>query len=135
MQFEAKGLGATIIGGTSFVWSQRTYVMGVINVTPDSFSGDGLIENVDAAVQQAAQMHVHLVNLVEQGFEPPLHIVTLSATGAMTLGRWVRDGEAMAYTPVSDHFPPGVAIDGDMHILVVDARGEAATIYREKVKA
>jgi dihydropteroate synthase len=25
-------------------WGQRTYVMGVINVTPDSFSGDGIVE-------------------------------------------------------------------------------------------
>ena len=25
-----------------FVWGTQTYLMGVINVTPDSFSGDGL---------------------------------------------------------------------------------------------
>lgn len=28
-------------------WGRRTYVMGIINITPDSFSGDGLIENGD----------------------------------------------------------------------------------------
>ena len=89
----------------------------------------------DAVVQQAAEMHVQLVNLVEQGFEPPLHIVTLSPTGAMTLGRWEQDGAIMTYTAVAHHFPPGVAIDGEMHMLVVDAKGEATTIYREKVKA
>jgi dihydropteroate synthase len=27
---------------SSFFWGSRTYVMGIINVTPDSFSGDGL---------------------------------------------------------------------------------------------
>ena len=94
----------------------------------------GEAAEADAVVQQAAEMHVQLVNLVEQGFEPPLHIVTLSATGGMTLGRWELDGEAMAYTPVTHHFPPGVAITDDMHILVVDAKGEATTICREKVK-
>ena len=88
-----------------------------------------------AVVQQAAEMHTQLLNLTEQGFEPPLHIVTLSATGAMTLGRWELDGEAMAYTPVTHHFPPGEAIAGDMYILLVDAKGEAATIHREKVTA
>ncbi|MBC7286664.1 MAG: dihydropteroate synthase [Armatimonadetes bacterium] len=31
---------------------QRTLVMGIINVTPDSFSGDGLAGRVDAAVSQ-----------------------------------------------------------------------------------
>jgi dihydropteroate synthase len=25
-----------------FEWGARTYVMGIVNVTPDSFSGDGL---------------------------------------------------------------------------------------------
>ena len=25
-----------------FTWGARTYVMGIVNVTPDSFSGDGL---------------------------------------------------------------------------------------------
>jgi len=28
--------------GPSLSWGERTYVMGIINVTPDSFSGDGL---------------------------------------------------------------------------------------------
>src|SRR5258708_5978400 len=37
-------------------WGQRTYVMGIVNVTPDSFSGDGLADdtpNDDALVQRA----------------------------------------------------------------------------------
>ena len=33
----------TRIGPTTFAWGQRTYVMGILNVTPDSFSGDGLL--------------------------------------------------------------------------------------------
>ena len=40
------------IGTRTFVWATRTYLMGVINVSPDSFSGDGLA-SVDAAVEQA----------------------------------------------------------------------------------
>ncbi|HZB95628.1 MAG TPA: dihydropteroate synthase [Herpetosiphonaceae bacterium] len=31
------------IRGMSFHWGERTYVMGILNVTPDSFSGDGLL--------------------------------------------------------------------------------------------
>jgi len=30
------------IGSREFKWGERTYVMGIINVTPDSFSGDGV---------------------------------------------------------------------------------------------
>lgn len=33
------------IRDTTFTWGSRTYVMGIINVTPDSFSGDGLLRN------------------------------------------------------------------------------------------
>ena len=37
-------LPATVWTSHRLEWGQRTYVMGVINVTPDSFSGDGIIE-------------------------------------------------------------------------------------------
>lgn len=31
------------VGNFTFEWGSRTYVMGILNVTPDSFSGDGLM--------------------------------------------------------------------------------------------
>lgn len=43
------------INGVSFEWGRRTYVMGILNATPDSFSGDGLAaRGVQAALKQAA---------------------------------------------------------------------------------
>jgi len=39
-----------------FPWGTRTYMMGILNVTPDSFSGDGLMQAadvLDAALRQA----------------------------------------------------------------------------------
>lgn len=36
-------LAPTRIGGQLFDWGSRTFVMGIVNATPDSFSGDGLI--------------------------------------------------------------------------------------------
>jgi dihydropteroate synthase len=35
------------IGKHVFEWGKKTYIMGIINVTPDSFSGDGLIHSED----------------------------------------------------------------------------------------
>jgi len=32
------------IAGHQFQWGSRTYVMGILNITPDSFSGDGLLK-------------------------------------------------------------------------------------------
>ena len=33
------------IGKHTFDWGARTYVMGILNITPDSFSGDGLLSS------------------------------------------------------------------------------------------
>ncbi len=44
------------IGNHTFTWGARTYVMGILNITPDSFSGDGILAKDDAlyaAVEQA----------------------------------------------------------------------------------
>lgn len=38
------------LGSAQFDWA-RTYVMGILNVTPDSFSGDGLVQAGDIAGQ------------------------------------------------------------------------------------
>ncbi len=38
------------------IWGQQTYVMGIVNVTPDSFSGDGLVQSTlteDVLIQRA----------------------------------------------------------------------------------
>jgi len=45
-------LGTTRCGNTQFRWGERTYVIGILNVSPDSFSGDGLT-SLEAAVTQA----------------------------------------------------------------------------------
>jgi dihydropteroate synthase len=44
----------TIIGKRTFIWGERTYLMGIVNVSPDSFSGDGLA-SADDAVALALQ--------------------------------------------------------------------------------
>jgi dihydropteroate synthase len=36
-----------------FQWGARTYLQGIVNVTPDSFSGDGLGTNLPALLEQA----------------------------------------------------------------------------------
>jgi dihydropteroate synthase len=36
------------IKGHNFIWGSRTYIMGILNLTPDSFSGDGLLKKVSS---------------------------------------------------------------------------------------
>src|SRR5207302_9491237 len=56
------------IGGREFAWGSRTYVMGIVNVTPDSFSGDG-VTDVKRAVAQAQAMERDGADLVDVGGE------------------------------------------------------------------
>jgi dihydropteroate synthase len=40
----------------SFQWGQQTYLMGILNVTPDSFSDGGCFNDLDTAVAQAQKL-------------------------------------------------------------------------------
>jgi dihydropteroate synthase len=44
------------IGSQTFGWGARTYVMGILNITPDSFSGDGLLNASGAASGGLAEL-------------------------------------------------------------------------------
>ena len=44
------------IGKARFAWGSRTFVMGVINATPDSFSGDGIVDPAGAAARARAMV-------------------------------------------------------------------------------
>jgi len=60
------------IGSFTFDWGSRTYVMGILNVTPDSFSGDGIIakgDAVDFAVKQAADFLDNGADILDVGGE------------------------------------------------------------------
>ena len=61
--------GITNIGGRRFVWGERTYVMGVINVTPDSFSNDGVGDDVDGAVRMAVRFQEDGADIIDVGGE------------------------------------------------------------------
>jgi dihydropteroate synthase len=53
----------------SFNFSQKTYVMGILNVTPDSFSDGGLFLNEGSAVKQALRMVKEGADIIDIGGE------------------------------------------------------------------
>jgi dihydropteroate synthase len=67
--YAGEGLKPLHIGGRLFDWGERTYVMGVVNATPDSFSGDGLGDDVERAVAQAERMVEDGADLIDVGGE------------------------------------------------------------------
>lgn len=63
------------LGGAHFEWT-RTAVMGILNVTPDSFSGDGLVQPADTpalwterAVARAQELLADGADLIDVGGE------------------------------------------------------------------
>ncbi|MCC7119157.1 MAG: dihydropteroate synthase [Anaerolineales bacterium] len=60
------------VGNFTFEWGARTYIMGILNATPDSFSGDGLLAHKDAvtyALNQAREFIAHGVDVLDVGGE------------------------------------------------------------------
>jgi len=63
------------VGKHTFNWGSRTYVMGILNLTPDSFSGDGILAlsgavgEVEAAIQQARDFLAYGANILDVGGE------------------------------------------------------------------
>jgi dihydropteroate synthase len=56
-----------ILRGQTFVWGSRTYIMGILNVTPDSFSDGGEFHALDAAVMQAKAMVSQGADIIDLG--------------------------------------------------------------------
>ena len=65
-------ISSSNIGAHEFNWGERTYVMGVVNVTPDSFSGDGVLSvigDVQSAIDQALRMEDEGADIIDIGGE------------------------------------------------------------------
>ena len=60
------------VGNDTFEWGSKTYVMGILNITPDSFSGDGILtkdDAVQAAVAQATEFLAYGADILDVGGE------------------------------------------------------------------
>lgn len=59
----------TRCGDLTLQWGARTYVVGILNLTPDSFSGDGIGGDVRRAVAQAAEFAEAGADILDVGGE------------------------------------------------------------------
>ena len=77
-----------IIGNKEFDTKNNTYIMGILNVTPDSFSDGGRYDTIDAALFHARQMVEEGADILDIGGEStrPGHI---QITDAEEIGRVV----------------------------------------------
>jgi len=65
-------LATTRCGDTEFRWGERTYVMGVLNLSPDSFSGDGLsdIQAVEARARRFVACGADIIDIGGESTRP-----------------------------------------------------------------
>ena len=115
------------IGPRTFAWGERTFVMGILNITPDSFSGDGLLAAGDptaTAVAQAVRMVDAGADLLDVGgaSSRPGHAPLSVEDEIARVVPVIRAvAAALPGTPVSiDTTSPGVAaaaLDAGAHLL------------------
>ena len=63
------GIGITRCGTLKLEWGKRSYVMGIINVTPDSFSDGGQFFGVDDAINHALKLAEEGADILDIGGE------------------------------------------------------------------
>jgi len=112
------------IGPRTFAWGERTFVMGILNITPDSFSGDGLMAAGDPTAAQAARMVDAGADLLDVGgaSSRPGHAPLSVEDEIARVVPVIRAvAAALPGTPVSiDTTSPGVAaaaLDAGAHLL------------------
>ncbi len=64
---DPRTLTPLVMGDRLFHWGDRTYIMGILNVTPDSFSDGGQFNAPDQAMAQVAQMVAAGVDIIDVG--------------------------------------------------------------------
>lgn len=103
------------INGQSYDFHSRTYIMGIINLTPDSFSGDGVYAKtnyIDEALRQAERMMAEGADFLDVGAEStrPNALPVSEAEEEKRLLPLLKELIPACKVPVSvDTYKPGVA--------------------------
>ena len=143
----------SVADGEPLVWGRRTYVMGIINLAPDSFSGDGLAGDVQAAVDQAKRMEADGADMLDVGAEstrpgstpvsasaeadrllPPLEGVCLAVRIPVSVDTYkapvARQAIAVGASLVNDVW--GLLADGNMARVIADAGVPAILMHNQR---
>ena len=143
----------SVADGEPLVWGRRTYVMGIINLAPDSFSGDGLAGDVQAAVDQAKRMEADGADMLDVGAEstrpgstpvsafaeadrllPPLEGVCRAVRIPVSVDTYkapvARQAIAAGASLVNDVW--GLLADGNMARVIADAGVPAILMHNQR---
>ena len=113
------------MGGKRFEWGSRTYVMGIVNVTPDSFSGDGLGSDINAAVAQGLRMVEEGADMLDVGGES-----TRPGHSPVTAAEEIQRTQEVVHLLARDANVP-VSIDTYKEVVASVAIADGATIIND----
>jgi dihydropteroate synthase len=96
------GLGETRCKDAVFRWGTRTYIMGIINLSPDSFSGDGLssAKNALARAQKMIEEGADIIDVGGESTRPQASPVSIEEELARVLP-FIREAAQALPVPIS----------------------------------
>lgn len=125
MRSDSRQLTPLTLRDRVFNWGDRTYVMGILNVTPDSFSDGGEFNQLDDAIAQVERMveaGVDIVDVGGQSTRPGAEQISLEEE----LGRVIPVVEA-----VRSRFNIPISIDTSRAAVAADAVAAGADIVND----
>lgn len=114
------------IRNKSFFWGTKTYTMGILNITPDSFSDGGDFLSVENALSMAAEMLNNDVDIIDLGGEStrPYSVEVDTETQLQRL--------LPVLTEIKKQFPEVIlSIDTRNHIVAEEALNKGADIIND----
>ncbi|HJO90224.1 MAG TPA: dihydropteroate synthase, partial [Anaerolineales bacterium] len=111
-----------------FVWGTQTYLMGVINVTPDSFSGDGL--------GQKNELVTRALELATKFVEAGAHVIDVGGESTRPGNRPITVGQELdRVVPVvqalAENFSIPISVDTSKSIVADAALTAGASIVND----
>ena len=119
---EAVTRGALRVRGRTLPWGRRTYIMGIVNVSPDSFSGDG-VRDTPSAVARAFEQRDAQCDIIDiggestrPGYRPIDAALEIARLVPVIEGIRARDAEAIVSVDTfkADVYRRGHTAGGDM---------------------
>ena len=104
--------------------------MGVVNITPDSFSGDGLGKNIDKALEQAFYFQNCGVDIIDVGGESTRPISVYSDVKPITIEEEI-DRVIPIITTLKNNLEIPISIDSRRTVVVREAFNVGADIIND----
>jgi dihydropteroate synthase len=111
-----------------FNWADRTHIMGVLNVTPDSFSDGGEFNTINNAINQAVEMVNASVDIIDIGGESA-RPGSIAVSESEEYDRVIPVIQALRQRSAFDHIP--ISIDTTKAVVAEAAVAAGADIIND----